>query len=106
MLPAVVTDRVLPGNCFAPMHWNDEQGPDLAVNAATSDAVDADSLQPELKFCAVAVTPLEYLWKHDGDTTSQPEQQNSAHAADSCATQGLWFCGLRKPATPRTSPSV
>ena len=23
VLPAVVTDRVLPGGCFAPFHWND-----------------------------------------------------------------------------------
>lgn len=89
VLPALVTDRVLPGNCFAPMHWNDEQGPDLAVNAATSDAVDADSLQPELKFCAVAVTPLEYLWKNDDDTTSQPAQQNSPNSSDYGTTPGL-----------------
>ena len=26
VLPAVVTDRVRPGNCFAPFHWNDEHG--------------------------------------------------------------------------------
>lgn len=93
VLPAVVTDRVLPGNCFAPMHWNDEQGPDLAVNTATSDAVDADSLQPELKFCAVAVTPLEYLWQHDDDTTSYTAQQNSMHRSDSGTISGplvLW----------------
>jgi sulfite reductase (NADPH) flavoprotein alpha-component len=41
------------------MHWNDEQGPLLAVNAVTNDAVDADSLQPELKVCAVTLRPLE-----------------------------------------------
>jgi hypothetical protein len=44
------------GNCFAPFHWNDEFGANLALNAATSDAVDAVSLQPEFKFCAVALT--------------------------------------------------
>ena len=26
VLPAVVTERVRPGNCFAPFHWNDEHG--------------------------------------------------------------------------------
>ncbi|QGZ65962.1 bifunctional nitrate reductase/sulfite reductase flavoprotein subunit alpha [Paraburkholderia acidisoli] len=56
VLPAVVTERVRPGNCFAPMHWNDVYGEDLCVNAVTSDAVDAISQQPELKFCAVALT--------------------------------------------------
>ena len=53
VLPAVVTDRVRPGNCFAPFHWNDEHGEYLAINAVTSDAVDPVSLQPEFKVCAV-----------------------------------------------------
>ncbi|MEJ0094872.1 MAG: bifunctional nitrate reductase/sulfite reductase flavoprotein subunit alpha [Methylocella sp.] len=56
VLPAVVTDRVRPGNCFAPFHWNDVFGDDLAINAVTSDAVDPVSLQPEFKFSAVALT--------------------------------------------------
>jgi sulfite reductase (NADPH) flavoprotein alpha-component len=53
ILPAVVTDRVRPGNCFAPFHWNDVFGEDLAINAVTNDAVDPISLQPEFKCCAV-----------------------------------------------------
>ncbi|GAB7069656.1 bifunctional nitrate reductase/sulfite reductase flavoprotein subunit alpha [Mycolicibacterium hodleri] len=57
VLPAVVTDRVRPGNCFAPFHWNDEHGEYLAVNAVTSDAVDPVSLQPEFKACAVRMRP-------------------------------------------------
>jgi sulfite reductase (NADPH) flavoprotein alpha-component len=55
VLPAIVTDRVRPGNCFAPFHWNDVFGENLAINAVTSDAVDPVSLQPEFKFCAVAL---------------------------------------------------
>ncbi|MGA7148278.1 MAG: molybdopterin-dependent oxidoreductase, partial [Microbacterium sp.] len=55
VLPAVITDRVQPGCCFTPFHWNDEHGEHLAVNAVTSDAVDAASLQPEFKFAAVAL---------------------------------------------------
>ncbi|MFE9134359.1 molybdopterin-dependent oxidoreductase [Streptomyces sp. NPDC007355] len=55
VLPAVVTDRVGPGNCFAPFHWNDLFGEDLCVNAVTQDAVDPLSFQPELKVCAVAL---------------------------------------------------
>ncbi len=58
MLPAVVTDRVSAGNCFAPMHWNDVFGEDLCINAVTSDAIDPVSQQPELKFCAVALSPV------------------------------------------------
>ncbi|MCW4354157.1 bifunctional nitrate reductase/sulfite reductase flavoprotein subunit alpha [Hoyosella sp. YIM 151337] len=53
VLPAVLSDRVHPGTCFAPFHWNDEHGEYVTVNALTSDAVDEASMQPELKFCAV-----------------------------------------------------
>jgi len=58
VLPASVTDRVRPGDCFAPFHWNDVFGELLAINAVTSDAVDPLSLQPEFKFCAVALTRI------------------------------------------------
>ncbi|MFE5792097.1 molybdopterin-dependent oxidoreductase [Streptomyces sp. NPDC056503] len=55
VLPAVVTDRVLPGTCFAPFHWNDLFGEYLSVNAVTNDAVDPLSFQPEFKACAVSL---------------------------------------------------
>ena len=55
VLPAVVTDRVRQGCCFAPFHWNDLFGEDLSINAVTSDAVDPVSFQPEFKVCAVGV---------------------------------------------------
>ncbi len=58
ILPAVVTDRVLAGNCFVPFHWNDLFGEDLSINAVTNDAVDPISFQPGFKFCAVALTPI------------------------------------------------
>ncbi|MEO3785317.1 bifunctional nitrate reductase/sulfite reductase flavoprotein subunit alpha [Actinocorallia sp. B10E7] len=58
VLPAVVSDRVLPGSCFAPFHWNDLFGEYLSINAVTSDAVDPLSFQPELKVCAVSLTKV------------------------------------------------
>lgn len=58
VLPAVVTDRVRPGGCFAPFHWNDLFGEYLSVNAVTSDAVDPVSFQPEFKVCAVSLTKV------------------------------------------------
>ncbi|MBX7551954.1 bifunctional nitrate reductase/sulfite reductase flavoprotein subunit alpha [Streptomyces sp. tea 10] len=58
VLPAVVTDRVRPGCCFAPFHWNDLFGEYLSVNAVTNDAVDPLSFQPEFKMCAVALTKV------------------------------------------------
>ena len=58
VLPAVVTDRVRPGSCFAPFHWNDLFGEYLSVNAVTNDAVDPVSFQPEFKVCAVSLTKV------------------------------------------------
>lgn len=58
VLPAVVTDRVRPGNCFAPFHWNDLFGEYLSVNAVTNDAVDPVSFQPEFKVCAVSLAKV------------------------------------------------
>lgn len=55
VLAAVISERVRPGGAFAPFHWNDPHGDDVTVNALTQDAVDADSLQPELKITAVAL---------------------------------------------------
>ncbi|WP_043309225.1 bifunctional nitrate reductase/sulfite reductase flavoprotein subunit alpha [Pseudomonas sp. ML96] len=61
VLPVLVTDRVLPGGCFAPFHWNDVYGDNLAINALTSDAVDPISQQPEFKFCAVSLRRVELI---------------------------------------------
>ncbi len=58
VLPAVVTDRVQVGNLFAPFHWNDVFGENLAINAVTSDAVDPISFQPEFKVTAVTLTKV------------------------------------------------
>lgn len=58
VLPAVITTRVLPGGCFAPFHWNDVFGADLAINDVTNDVVDAISLQPAFKFCAVGLRKI------------------------------------------------
>lgn len=61
VLPAVVTDRVRQGNCFAPFHWNDVFGENLAINAVTNDAVDPISQQPEFKFCAVTLQRVDLI---------------------------------------------
>lgn len=80
VLPAVVTDRVRPGNGFAPFHWNDVFGDDLAINAVTSDAVDPISQQPELKVCAVAMTRVA------SETTHPRQEQTLALVASSEAS--------------------
>jgi sulfite reductase (NADPH) flavoprotein alpha-component len=56
--PARVTEKIRPGCCFAPIHWNDLFGEDLAINAATSESIDPISKQPEFKFCAVQIVKI------------------------------------------------
>ncbi|BFV61072.1 bifunctional nitrate reductase/sulfite reductase flavoprotein subunit alpha [Kitasatospora sp. CMC57] len=77
VLPAVVTDRVRPGSCFAPFHWNDLFGEYLSINAVTSDAVDPVSFQPELKACAVELRVVAGA----GPEQAVPLQPTSALAA-------------------------
>lgn len=72
VLPAVVTDRVRPGNCFAPFHWNDEHGEHLTINAVTSGAVDSESLQPELKVCAVRLRAVGTATAPSGSDSCAP----------------------------------
>ncbi len=75
VLPARVTDAIRAGCCFAPFHWNDEQGVDIAINATTSEAVDAISKQPEFKFCAVRLTRVEVEAKKGGGQPFSLEQK-------------------------------
>jgi sulfite reductase (NADPH) flavoprotein alpha-component len=114
VLPAVVTDRVRAGNCFAPMHWNDVFGDDLCINAVTSDAVDPISQQPEFKFCAVSVTRVAARQDaassvmHDGDSgqerapSTTTDHARSIEELDMPRTDALMtLLGLRDmPAPP------
>ncbi|MCV7092445.1 bifunctional nitrate reductase/sulfite reductase flavoprotein subunit alpha [Mycobacterium interjectum] len=79
VLPAVVTDRVRPGNCFAPFHWNDAFGEYLSINAVTNDAVDPVSHQPEFKACAVALTKVAATAP---ELAPEPEPAVAADARD------------------------
>ncbi|WP_101505652.1 molybdopterin-dependent oxidoreductase, partial [Erwinia sp. B116] len=95
VLPVSVSDRVQPGCCFAPFHWNDLYGEQLAINAVTSDAVDPISLQPELKCCAVSLQRVETGINSDTVTkgaasiatfTGSVNTTNAADAANATST--------------------
>ncbi len=78
VLPAVLTERVQRGACFAPMHWNDQFGDDLCINALTNDATDAVSLQPELKFCAVALSRVDSPRPAAAHSDAHPASEETA----------------------------
>ena len=85
VLPAVVTDRVRPGCCFAPFHWNDLFGEYLSVNAVTSDAVDPLSFQPEFKVCAVSLAKVATPVTAHGGRTGHGSRSRRGHGGPTAA---------------------
>lgn len=81
VLPALVSDRVRAGACFAPFHWNDAFGEYLSINAVTNDAVDPISNQPEFKACAVTLTKVAA-----SDPVSRPDGTGAATPDPGAAT--------------------
>ncbi|MBD2665681.1 NarB protein [Richelia sinica FACHB-800] len=56
--PAKVTKAISPGTVFVPMHWGSLWADDAEANALTHSESCPDSLQPELKACAVQLIPI------------------------------------------------
>jgi ferredoxin-nitrate reductase len=57
--PAKVTKAIAPGTVFAPMHWGELWADKAEVNALMHPEACPDSLEPELKACAVQVCLLK-----------------------------------------------
>lgn len=94
VLPAVVTERVRAGNCFAPFHWNDVYGDDLAINAVTSDAIDPLSQQPEFKFSAVALCRVAPPPSRAIDVSAHtPASDPTAHGTEASMLGETVHCG-------------
>lgn len=87
ILPAVVTDRVRPGNCFAPFHWNDVFGKNLAINAVTNDAIDPLSFQPEFKYCAVSLVRAAETSNAETSAPQGEGIQSASHTNETFAHQ-------------------
>jgi len=56
--PAKVTKAIAPGTVFVPMHWGSLWADNAEANALTHPESCPDSLQPELKACAVQLIPI------------------------------------------------
>jgi len=56
--PVTITKAVTPGIVFVPMHWGAIWADAAEVNALTHAESCPDSLQPELKACAVQLVPI------------------------------------------------
>ncbi len=62
ILRALPTDRVQPGQVFAPIHWTAQTAPTGRIDALVPGIVDPLSGQPESKAATVAVTPFAATW--------------------------------------------
>jgi sulfite reductase (NADPH) flavoprotein alpha-component len=110
VLPAVITDRVRPGDCFAPFHWNDAFGEYLSINAVTNDAVDPISRQPEYKACAVTLTKVAVAQPDSdasptADEAAETNQPNEMRGVDPARVDALAeLLGLTNEPTPQFGP--
>jgi ferredoxin-nitrate reductase len=57
-LPVRLSDRLPPGLVFVPFHWGDLFGEGNAANYLTISATGRVAKQPELKYCAVALSKV------------------------------------------------
>ncbi len=62
ILRVVVTDKVRPGEVFAPMHWTGETAPSARIDALVAPVTDPVSGQPESKASVVAMKKFEAGW--------------------------------------------
>ncbi len=88
---ARVTGEIARGVCFAPFHWGRGGGQFKAANNLTARSRDPISHQPELKFCAVNVTPVSRA-RGDADVIAdsavgrerRPPEDFSEQLAEDC----------------------
>lgn len=58
--PVLVTRAIAPGTVFAPLHWGSLWADNAEANALTHAISCPDSLQPELKACAVQIKKVDF----------------------------------------------
>ncbi|WP_066702111.1 nitrate reductase [Celeribacter ethanolicus] len=62
ILRAMITDRIAPGEIFAPMHWTGENAPAARIDALVAAVTDPVSGQPESKAAVAQIKPFEAAW--------------------------------------------
>ena len=79
--PAKVTTAIAPGTAFVPMHWGFLWADQAEANALTHAEACPDSLQPELKACAVRVVAIAQLPDHKAEAPAQAQPLTAASSA-------------------------
>lgn len=95
---ALLTDRVQPGQVFAPMHWTRQNSANSHTNTLVAAVIDQISGQPASKGSMVAMQPFAANWY--GFVASQtPIQPTADYCAIARSTTG-WTAELAGTATP------
>jgi assimilatory nitrate reductase catalytic subunit len=98
ILRVLVTDRVAPGQPFAPMHWTGETAPSARVDALVAANPDPVSGQPDLKGAGVAVRRYAAAW-HGFAVSAKPMSPASDYWARARVAGG-WRAELAGEALP------
>ena len=75
ILRVLITDRVQPGQVFAPIHWTDEHAPSGRISALIAGQTDPVSGQPELKAAVANVAPYAADWYGFAVSVGEPLPQ-------------------------------
>lgn len=99
VLRVLITDRVAPGQPFAPMHWTGETAPTGRVDALVPAMIDPISGQPASKSAAVAISPFAACW-YGFAVSARPMQPRSDYWAAATLPAGyqVEMAGLAHPA--------
>ncbi|AWZ19329.1 molybdopterin oxidoreductase [Roseovarius sp. TM1035] len=100
ILRVAITDRVQPGQVFAPIHWTGDTAPMGRVDALIAPVTDPVSGQPESKAAVVAIAPLAPAWYGFAVSTG-PQHPNATYWARARHSGG-WrseLAGLDRPET-------
>ena len=98
ILRALVTDRVAPGEVFAPMHWSARHASSGRVDALVAAHADPVSGQPELKAAAVRVRRFPAAWFGFAVSIREPRPETAYWAL--ARAEGGWRCELAHTEAP------
>jgi assimilatory nitrate reductase catalytic subunit len=85
---ALVTERQMRGNIFAPMHWNDQFAAKARIDALVPGITDPLSGQPASKNVAVAAKPFVAVYYGFAVSTTCPDPANASYWARAKADGG------------------
>ncbi|WIY27609.1 nitrate reductase [Parasedimentitalea psychrophila] len=98
ILRVLITDSVLPGEVFAPIHWTNETAPSARIDNLVPSVVDAVSGQPESKAAVVALSKFKPGWH--GFAVSMNQMQPTTDYWAMSRTNNGWRAELASTDAP------